>query len=282
MSLTEGFAAFAARTVRLAVVHVPPRRRGLRMASLVEAFAGRPTRPLRARHISGYVITCDLHDAVQRSLFYLGTYEPRTSRLIQTNLDRGDTFIDVGANVGHYTFLAARQVGPSGSVHAIEASGETARALMSDVRNNGLEAFVSVHHVAAGAALGRATVRAGMDELSPIGTRYIAPDGEGEEVAVVSVDELLPDSHPAVVKVDVEGADLQALQGMQRMIERARPRLIVVEADDTMLARLGDSTAALTEYLCGLGYRGEPIHEEWHALSLAFTHGSACSAVVSS
>jgi hypothetical protein len=44
----------------------------------------------------------------------------------------------------------------------------------------------------------------------------------------------------------------------------------VVEADDTMLARFGDSTASLAEYLCGLGFSGEPIREEWHAPSLAF------------
>jgi FkbM family methyltransferase len=216
------------------------------------------------------VITCDLRDAVQRSLFYLGTYEPRTSSLIQESLNRGDAFLDVGANAGHYTFLAARQVGPSGRVHAIEASEETARTLVCDVRNNGLEAFVSVHRVAAGAAPASATLRDGPDELSPIGTRYVAPDGEGENVAVVSVDEMLPHFLPAVVKVDVEGADLQALRGMQGMIKRASPRLIVVEVDDAMLARFGDSAASLTEYLGGLGYRAEPIREEWHAPSLAF------------
>jgi hypothetical protein len=71
--------------------------------------------------------------------------------------------------------------------------------------------------------------------------------------------------------VDVEGADLQALQGMRRIIERACPRLIVVEADDAMLTRFGDSVASLTQYLDALGYRGQPIQEEWHAPSLAFS-----------
>jgi FkbM family methyltransferase len=203
---------------------------------------------------------CDLSDAVQRSLFYLGTYEPRTSSLIKTSLGRSDTFLDVGANAGHYTFLAAREVGPSGCGHAIEASGETAGALLSDIRSNRLEAFVKVHHVAAGATAGKAMVRERTDELSPIGTRYIASGGDGDEVAVVPVDELLPDSRPAVVKVDVEAADLQSLQGMRRTIERACPRLIVVEVDDAMRARFGDSAASLAEYLGGLGYRGEPIH----------------------
>jgi FkbM family methyltransferase len=261
-------AAVAARAVRLAVIHIPPRRRGLRLADLVEALAGRPTRPLQARHVSGYLITCDLQDSVQRSLFYSGTFEPNTSTLIKSHLAPGDTFLDVGANVGHYTFLAAREAGPSGRIHAIEASRETADTLAADVRSNGLEAFVSVHNVAAGATEGRAALREG-DELSPVGTRYIE-QGVGGDVAVVPLDELLPDSSPAVIKIDVEGADLQALRGMQRMIERAHPRLIVVEADDALLGRFGDSIASLTGYMEALAYVGEPIAEKWHAPSIAF------------
>lgn len=262
-------AAVAARAVRLAVIYIPPRRRGLRLADLVEALAGRPTLPMQARHVSGYLITCDLRDSVQRSLFYSGTFEPHTSALIKSHLAPGDTFLDVGANVGHYTFLAAREVGPSGRIHAIEASRETADALAADVRTNGLEAFVSVRNVAAGATEGRAAVREG-DELSPVGTRYIEQGVEGDSVAVLPLDELLPDSSPAVIKIDVEGADLQALQGMQRMIERAHPRLIVVEADDALLGRFGDSIASLTEFMTALGYVGERIAEEWHAPSIAF------------
>ncbi|MGZ4317246.1 MAG: FkbM family methyltransferase, partial [Gaiellaceae bacterium] len=61
-----------------------------------------------------------------------------TSRLVKDALIRGDTFLDVGANAGHYTFLAARRVGTSGSVYAIEASPSTAALLADDVCRNGL------------------------------------------------------------------------------------------------------------------------------------------------
>jgi FkbM family methyltransferase len=270
--MSERVAIAAARMARFAVVYVPPRRRGLRVANLVEAVAGRPTRPLRARQISGYTILCDLRDSVQRSLFYRGTFEPTTSSLIKSRLMNGDTFLDVGANVGHYTFLAARQVGSSGCVHAIEASRETADALAADVRKNGLESFVFVHNVAAGAAQGRARVHEG-DEVSPVGTRYVEYGAAGDGVAVIPLDDLLPSLLPAVIKVDVEGADLQVLLGMEGMIKRAHPRLIVVEADDALLARFGDSVASISAYMRTLGYCERPIGEKWHAPSIAFSPG---------
>jgi FkbM family methyltransferase len=262
----------AATAVRAAVIHLPPRRRGMRLVDLVESVFGTPTQRLRSRHVSGYHITCDLTDAVQRSLFYRGTYEPAASELVKRALGRGDTFLDAGANVGHYTFLAARAVGPNGCVHAIEASPSTARALADDVRWNVLTKTVSVHNVAAFDRSARLSLYVG-EGPSPIGMRSLhQPRGSQavEEVDALPLDELLPEVQPAVIKVDVEGADLRALSGMARMIERSRPRLIVVEADDEQLRQFGDSTQELKTFLQRFGYSWEPIHEPFHPPSLSF------------
>jgi FkbM family methyltransferase len=267
----------AARIARFLIVSIPPRRRGMRVATLFERWFGRPRTPLRAKHLSGYRISCDLSDTVQRSLFYRGTYEPLATRLITQALDEGDTFLDVGANVGHYTFLAVRCVGPHGAVHAIEASTETATALRRDVTRNGLESIVSVHAVAAGDKRTQLLLRE--DEgVRDAGTRslWLPDDGVGdrleaiEMVDVVPLDELLPGLHPSAIKIDAEGADLRALIGMREIIHSSRPRLIVAEADDTQLARFGDSVAAIVSFLSALGFRPVPIEDEWHARSVAF------------
>ncbi len=266
-------ATAAARVARLVVVYVPPRRRGLRFATKVERWFGRPETPLRAKHVSGYVITCDLRDPVQRTLFYRGTYEPRTSTLVAHALAPGDVFLDVGANVGHFTFLAARVVGARGAVHAIEASRATADALRLDVKRNGLGTIVTVHNVGAADKAGRIPLRGGNDPSSA-GTRYLDPtagaDATAEAVDVVAIDELLPAVRVAVVKVDVEGADLRALSGMRHIVESSRPRLVVVEAEDEQLSRFGDSVAELKTYMNTLGYDDETIVEEWHPRALAF------------
>jgi FkbM family methyltransferase len=268
----DAVAAAAAKAVRAAIIHLPPRRRGMRIADLVESLLGRPTRPLRSRHVSGYHITCDLRDAVQRSLFYRGTYEPVTSALVMAALVRGDTFVDVGANAGHYTFLAAREVGASGQVYAIEASPSTAQVLADDVRWNDLNNVISVHNLAAFDRSGRLPLYM-KDGPSPIGMRSLR-SAQGsravEQVNAMPLDELLPDAEPGVIKVDVEGADFRALSGMRRIIERSRPRLVVVEADDEQLRQFGDSTQELKSYMEHFGYSSKQIDEPFHPESLAF------------
>ena len=65
-----------AHTLRLFVQHVPPQGSGLVVVDLVERYIPPPRRLLRARHVSGYLTTCDLNDAVQKSMFYRGIFEP--------------------------------------------------------------------------------------------------------------------------------------------------------------------------------------------------------------
>jgi FkbM family methyltransferase len=269
----DAVAAAAARAARAAIIHLPPRRRGIRFADLIESFFGTPQRRLRSRHASGYYITCDLHDAVQRSLFYRGTYEPVTSSLVKDALIQGDTFLDVGANAGHYTFLAARKVGTSGSVYAIEASPSTAALLADDVCRNGLAQTVRVHNVAALDREGWLPLY-GSEGSSPIGMRSLHQEADSraatEEVKAMPLDDLLPEVQPAVIKVDVEGADLRALIGMRQMIERAHPRLIVVEAEDEQLHRFQDSVHELNSYMQRLGYASVCVDEPYHPKSVAF------------
>src|ERR1700730_16140389 len=71
--------------------------------------------------VFGYKIKLDLADYIQRSI-YLRTFEPRESALIRHYLKPGMTFVDVGANVGYYTLLAASLVGRRGRVLAFEPS----------------------------------------------------------------------------------------------------------------------------------------------------------------
>jgi FkbM family methyltransferase len=198
-----------------------------------------------------------------------------TSSLVKDALSRGDTFLDVGANAGHYTFLAAREVGTSGSVYAIEASPSTAALLAADVCRNGLDQTVRVHNVAALDRQGWLPLYGG-EGPSPIGMRSLFQEADSrattEEVRAMPLDDLLPEVQPAVIKVDVEGADLRALIGMRRMIEQAHPRLIVVEAEDEQLRRFHDSVHDLTSYMQSLGYSPVSVAEQYHPNSLAFVH----------
>jgi FkbM family methyltransferase len=206
-------------------------------------------------------------------MFYQGTFEPVTSQLIQDSLGKGGTFLDVGANAGHYTYLAAATVGSAGTVHAIEAAPLNAARLRADLSANHLFDRVVLHEVAVADRPGELRLQHAPGP-SPHGMRYLDPAAttSGELVPVATIDDLLPDLNADAVKIDVEGADLRVLHGMTNVLAKHPPRLLVVEAIDANLARFGDSVAELVAFMADCGYRAQPIAEAYGADSLAFSH----------
>lgn len=99
---------------------------------------------VRWRRVSATVTTIDgasmeiaLPDLIQSRIYFFGVWEPAISAFVRSRLEPGDSFIDVGANIGYYTVLASRRVGPSGSVYAVEASPKICSRLRRNVALNG-------------------------------------------------------------------------------------------------------------------------------------------------
>lgn len=172
------------------------------------------------------------------------TSEPEYRRLDDW-VAPGDWVIDVGANVGHYTARLSRLVGPTGRVMAFEPVPETFEILASLISAAGAH-NVSLFNIAASAEVGVAGVSLPRF-TSGLTNYYMATltSGGGEfNVLTLPLDALMPPKPVSLVKIDVEGHELQALQGMQTLLRRDQPRLIVE-------GRSADVAAFLT----GLGYR---------------------------
>lgn len=86
----------------------------------------------------------------------------------------GDTFLDVGANVGYFTLLASRAVGPGGSVHAFEPSPLLCQRLVADLRRNPFATNVTVHQVAVSDHRGTGWLSLPTDAPSPYGEQHLA------------------------------------------------------------------------------------------------------------
>ena len=86
-----------------------------------------------------------------------GMFEPETVRAFAALLAPGMTVMDIGANVGQFTLVAARRVGPSGRLHAFEPTPELAAHILRNLELNGLE-NVAVNAVAVSDVAGRATL----------------------------------------------------------------------------------------------------------------------------
>jgi FkbM family methyltransferase len=150
-----------------------------------------------------------------------GRVELPVQRALAELLNPGVVCFDVGANVGFYSVLAARIVGPAGRVVAFEPHPENVEALERNIRANGLSNVIVVPKAVSltsdGALLSgadRATAR--------------LEEGGGLDVDTVALDEFVaanPTLAPSVVKIDVEGHELQVLAGARRTLE-ARPAIV--------------------------------------------------------
>ena len=143
----------------------------------------------------------------------------RMHRLIDNAVTPGATVVDVGANIGYNTIYAARRVGPGGRVIAIEPAVDNLAVLRRNIAANHLRNVV-VKSVAAGRRhetrdlFLRGDISA-VNSLFP--ESYYAAVTSVARVTVAPVDDLV-DGHVSLVKIDVEGAELDVLAGMPRLL----------------------------------------------------------------
>jgi len=194
-------------------------------------------------------------ELVNRSIFLYGTFEISETRLVQAFLRPGMTFLDVGAHVGYYTLIGARLVGDSGRVFSFEPGAETRALLAANVSRN---AFQNVQIRAE--ALSEATGAVGFYPSAEAGNYGVSsivapPDGRPAPVTVasVSLDDFVVGIGGRIdlVKMDVEGAELQVIRGGRRFLSGPGAPPIIFEAH--ALAPVADALGAL-------GYRIRQLH----------------------
>lgn len=172
----------------------------------------------------------------------LGSYEPDQSSLIAKQLRPGSVMFDVGAAVGYYTLLASPLVGPEGRVVSFEPDAKNAAYLRKHVAINRLK-NVEVHQTAIGDRNGQAKFTCG----TGTGTGRLADSGAAT-VELCKLDDFVRHSaKPTHIKIDVEGAELQVLEGARNTLTTARPTLF--------LSTHGSTVHQLCcQYLTELGY----------------------------
>lgn len=172
--------------------------------------------------------------------YLLGTNEQAVQNRIAAELSTGDVFYDIGANVGFFTLLAARLVGEGGVVVAFEPVPESAAAIRRNVAANGFT-NVLVREQAAFSRTGTATLEVPDDQVGALLTSDAHEGTRSITVEVVAVDELVETATippPDLVKLDVEGAEVDVLSGMRGVLTSAEP-LVLCELHGTETAVRG-------------------------------------------
>lgn len=188
--------------------------------------------------VLGHHLYLDARDSLKLSLF--GVYEPFETSLLERYVRPGDVVLDVGANIGYYTLLLARLVGPNGRVHAFEPEPSNFALLEKNVRENGYQNVV-LHQAAVGEASG--TTQLFLSETN-LGDHQLGGAGNGRravDVRQVNIDEILADEERPIsfVKLDIQGAETGALRGMERALKRAGRLTIFTELWPEGLRRCG-------------------------------------------
>lgn len=180
-------------------------------------------------------------------------YEPDVRTFIESYLRPGQTFIDCGANVGYFSVLAGRLVGQAGRVLAVEANPTTFRLLSDNLRLNSLPEGI---HCALTNEPGDVTLhmsRTGGDVYSSLRPEGInrGQDVESFVVPGRTLDDVLLErkvDQADMVKIDIEGAELDVLRSAPRLMEKHRP-LIICEYGTNTWPSFGASSEQLLTLL---------------------------------
>lgn len=215
--------------------------------------------PIECRLDTGQRFMARPDDLVQCEIAVTGSWEGLIYRAVRPLVEPGAVVVDIGAHVGYSVLRFADWVGPGGRVYCFEPVIAHAEQLEDNVRLNHYEGRVVVSRVAVAAAEGSAdfhhdtTLNSGMGSLAP-------RPGQRRRLRVptVGLDRWLDArgiDRVGLVKVDIEGAEGLALEGMRAGLTRHRYRVLLVEVHRGELGRFGCSVSGLLSRLREAGYR---------------------------
>lgn len=231
--------------------------------------------------IFGSYIAGDARDIIQQYIYYFGIWEPNLTHWMAERLKAGDTFIDVGANVGYYTLLASKLVGKNGAVVAIEASPQIFKTLQRNLALNYTENVravnIAVYHsktvlkvfhgseyevgqttIVEGQALERGFEVACEVDAAPLST-------------ILRRDEM---QNARLIKIDVEGAEWSVVEGMRPLLDSGRSDLeIIIEIKPECLAGRGKEPDDLLSILADAGFCAYHLENDYSALSYIVRDG---------
>jgi FkbM family methyltransferase len=189
-----------------------------------------------------------------------GQWEPLTTRYFKGLVKPGMRVVDVGANIGYYTLLAAKLVGPEGKVWAFEPEDENFADLHGNVLLNGYQNVVLLRKAVSDRD-GRANLYISKDSggHSLVRHRY-AVRRKAARVRTVRLDSVIPEGVD-IIKSDTEGNDIAVLRGGRRLLESNNDIKLILEFHATLLgAQYADELVSL---LSAYGFKYAYILDDW-------------------
>lgn len=234
---------------------------GLLWKMMVGIWKGRK---LNTTLATGEPFVLRIGDQLSQIIYTQGCHEPELSSRLLPFIKPGMTVFDIGANIGYFTVVIGRRVGPSGSVHAFEINENVLDLLEDNVRVAGLN-NVLITRKAVTRSSGEAHFfipQMGDEAEGSLqqSTRYDA--AKTVKVQTVSVDDYVHEHEIQkvdLIKIDIEGGEYGAFEGASKLLASSRGKpVIMFEALDTACGNFGVTWLDVVELVKGFGYQ---IHQ---------------------
>ncbi len=224
--------------------------------------------------LKDFCIVVDTNDHfIGNSIRKNGFYEPEVTSAVRALLKPGQTFVDIGANIGYFSLLAARLVGPEGNVFSFEPMAPNYSLFLKSIKLNG---FRNISSQQVAVSNENKSVSMMLWDRNNSGSFHLLNDPSwNREIYVVEgkrMDDVLRDQPVHLVKIDVEGAEGLVIEGMAETIRRCRPLIIMEFAPASLIDISKISGEQLLGKLAGFGYYFQDVesfHGKFHSKSIS-------------
>jgi len=206
-------------------------------------------------------------------MIYSGGFEESELAFVEAFLRPGDTFVDVGANVGLFSVVAGRIIGPTGKLIAFEPVSKTFRRLQENLQINQFN-HVTANNLALSSAPGSFDMVVSVgdkDAWNSMAQPYVDGETKTETVQLTTWDAYASTNaltgQVALMKIDVEGWEHHVLQGGHKLLSVTDAPVLQVEFTDAAAKSAGSSTLELYRAIRGLGYELYRFDESHRSLT---------------
>jgi FkbM family methyltransferase len=233
-------------------------------------------RVIRTRY--GFSLRIKLPDTIQKVIFLTGRWEPFLTRFVSDTLRPGDTFVDLGANIGYHSLLASRLVSENGRVYAIEGSPSIFERLRENVALNKMTNITAIHAIVSDkegskpfwlarephGGLSTAVESVASHHPSRLPTmRLEAHVSSRPLVKLIPTESLF---NARLIKLDVEGAEEEVLRPLVPLLNRFSPRTAWMLELSPQLSPGGQADIDwIYHSFCGAGYRAFALPNTYSA-----------------
>jgi FkbM family methyltransferase len=198
-----------------------------------------PNREFLIRRIHGYKMCLSLRQpGISDALNRFGTREPEHLFIVKRAIKEGMCVLDIGGNIGYYTLMAAKLVGPKGKVYSVEPHPDNCRILNKSVKENGFEPIVEVEELAISDQDGTRDFNvAGSSNLHSFHDHSLDPGLKGTDnitdesipVKTVELETYLENKRqPDLLRMDVEGHEVEILNSIARIAKTSSWRPVIL------------------------------------------------------